>query len=160
MTNRIKEFRAKYNLTQAELAQKINIRRETIVFLEKNKYNPSLKLAPFLLENLAWSDIEFHSTKAKERYAQKQLGDINSEFNKPALELIKIISEKSGKECYYFLEKLRDAKNLKNELDRKCPICSSEWLLEEPLLDYYDFKCDKCKLLSRITPNVRWELKN
>ena len=45
MTNRIKEFRAKYNLTQAELAQKVNVRRETIVFLEKNKYNPSLKLA-------------------------------------------------------------------------------------------------------------------
>jgi len=45
MTNRIKEFRAKHNLTQAELAQKVNVRRETIVFLEKNKYNPSLKLA-------------------------------------------------------------------------------------------------------------------
>lgn len=45
MTNRIKELRAKHNLTQAELAQKVNIRRETIVFLEKNKYNPSLKLA-------------------------------------------------------------------------------------------------------------------
>jgi len=45
MTNRIKEFRAKYNLTQEELAKKVNVRRETIVFLEKNKYNPSLFLA-------------------------------------------------------------------------------------------------------------------
>ena len=45
MNNRIKEFRAKYNMTQDELAQKVNVRRETIVFLEKNKYNPSLKLA-------------------------------------------------------------------------------------------------------------------
>jgi putative transcriptional regulator len=45
MTNRIKEFRARFNLTQDELAQKVNVRRETIVFLEKNKYNPSLKLA-------------------------------------------------------------------------------------------------------------------
>ena len=45
MNNRIKEFRARYNLTQEELAQKVNVRRETIVFLEKNKYNPSLKLA-------------------------------------------------------------------------------------------------------------------
>lgn len=45
MTNRIKEFRAKFNITQEELAQKVNVRRETIVFLEKNKYNPSLKLA-------------------------------------------------------------------------------------------------------------------
>ncbi len=45
MNNRIKEFRARYNLTQEELASKVNVRRETIVFLEKNKYNPSLKLA-------------------------------------------------------------------------------------------------------------------
>ena len=45
MTNRIKEFRARFNLTQEELANKVNVRRETIVFLEKNKYNPSLKLA-------------------------------------------------------------------------------------------------------------------
>jgi putative transcriptional regulator len=42
---RIKEFRARYNLTQEELAKKAGVRRETIVFLEKGKYNPSLKLA-------------------------------------------------------------------------------------------------------------------
>lgn len=45
MNNKIKEFRAKFNFTQDELAQKVKVRRETIVFLEKNKYNPSLKLA-------------------------------------------------------------------------------------------------------------------
>ncbi|MCK9638821.1 MAG: helix-turn-helix transcriptional regulator [Prolixibacteraceae bacterium] len=45
MNNRIKEFRARYDLTQDDLARKVNVRRETIVFLEKNKYNPSLKLA-------------------------------------------------------------------------------------------------------------------
>lgn len=45
MNNKIKEFRARHNLTQDELAQKVKVRRETIVFLEKNKYNPSLKLA-------------------------------------------------------------------------------------------------------------------
>ena len=45
MNNRIKELRARYNLTQLDLAQKVGVRRETIVFLEKGKYNPSLKLA-------------------------------------------------------------------------------------------------------------------
>lgn len=45
MNNRIKEYRARYDLTQEALAKKVNVRRETIVFLEKNKYNPSLKLA-------------------------------------------------------------------------------------------------------------------
>ncbi|MBU8893823.1 MAG: helix-turn-helix transcriptional regulator [Bacteroidales bacterium] len=45
MSNRIKELRARFNLTQLDLAQKVGVRRETIVFLEKGKYNPSLKLA-------------------------------------------------------------------------------------------------------------------
>lgn len=45
MRTRIKELRAKYNLTQEDLAKRVNVRRETIVFLEKGKYMPSLKLA-------------------------------------------------------------------------------------------------------------------
>jgi putative transcriptional regulator len=45
MRTRIKEFRARHDMTQADLALKVGVRRETIVFLEKGKYNPSLKLA-------------------------------------------------------------------------------------------------------------------
>ncbi len=45
MKNRIKELRARENLTQLDLAKLVNVRRETIVFLEKGKYNPSLRLA-------------------------------------------------------------------------------------------------------------------
>ena len=43
--NRIKEFRAKYDMKQEELAAKVGVRRETIGNLEKGKYNPSLVLA-------------------------------------------------------------------------------------------------------------------
>lgn len=45
MRNRIRELRARDNLTQLDLARRVDVRRETIVFLEKGKYNPSLKLA-------------------------------------------------------------------------------------------------------------------
>jgi putative transcriptional regulator len=45
MKTRIKEFRVKYDLTQAELAKRVGVRRETIIYLEKGRYNPSLKLA-------------------------------------------------------------------------------------------------------------------
>ena len=45
MRNAIRENRARLGLTQSELALKVGVRRETIVFLEKGKYNPSLKLA-------------------------------------------------------------------------------------------------------------------
>ena len=45
MRTRIKELRARYNLTQDDLARKIGVRRETILFIENGKYIPSLKLA-------------------------------------------------------------------------------------------------------------------
>jgi len=45
MNNRIRELRARHDLTQDDLARKTGVRRETIVFLEQGKYNPSLKLA-------------------------------------------------------------------------------------------------------------------
>ena len=45
MKNRIKEFRFRYNLTQEKLAEMVGVRRETIIFLEQGKYNPSLRLA-------------------------------------------------------------------------------------------------------------------
>ena len=45
MRTRIKELRARHNLTQDDLAKKVGVRRETILYLEKGKYNPSLKLA-------------------------------------------------------------------------------------------------------------------
>lgn len=45
MKNKIKELRLKMSITQEDLANKTGVRRETIVFLEQGKYNPSLKLA-------------------------------------------------------------------------------------------------------------------
>ena len=44
-TTRIKEYRAKTDMKQDELAAKVGVRRETIIRLEKGQYNPSLKLA-------------------------------------------------------------------------------------------------------------------
>lgn len=43
--NRIKEYRARRNMKQEELAQLVGVRRETIGNLEKGRYNPSLVLA-------------------------------------------------------------------------------------------------------------------
>ena len=48
--NRIKEYRARYNMKQEELAAKTGVRRETIGNLEKGRYNPSLVLAWHIAE--------------------------------------------------------------------------------------------------------------
>ena len=45
LKTRMHEFRKAMNLQQAELAEMVGARRETIGKLENGKYNPSLKLA-------------------------------------------------------------------------------------------------------------------
>ncbi|MBQ7944013.1 MAG: helix-turn-helix transcriptional regulator [Lachnospiraceae bacterium] len=45
MKTKIKEYRAKFDMKQDTLAELVDVRRETIIRIEKGQYNPSLKLA-------------------------------------------------------------------------------------------------------------------
>lgn len=45
LVTKLKEYRERDGLKQADLAGLVGVRRETIVNLEKGRYNPSLKLA-------------------------------------------------------------------------------------------------------------------
>lgn len=45
LVTKLKKYRERDGLKQAELAERVGVRRETIVNLEKGRYNPSLKLA-------------------------------------------------------------------------------------------------------------------
>lgn len=61
LRTRIHELRKEKELSQAELASLVGVRRETIVYLESGKYNPSLKLAMDIAKvfNLPVEDIFF-----------------------------------------------------------------------------------------------------
>lgn len=45
MKNRLEEFRKQKNERQEELANKVGVSRQTIISIEKGKYNPSILLA-------------------------------------------------------------------------------------------------------------------
>ena len=60
MKTRIKEFRARHDLTQAQLAELLGVRRETISFIEQGKYNPSLRLAHRIAKELKSSLDELY----------------------------------------------------------------------------------------------------
>lgn len=45
LTTKIREYREAQGLKQSDLADLVGVRRETIVNLERGRYNPSLKLA-------------------------------------------------------------------------------------------------------------------
>jgi len=45
MENNLKELRLSHNLTQEELARALAVTRQTIIAIENNKYDPTLRLA-------------------------------------------------------------------------------------------------------------------
>ena len=55
MKTKMKEYRNRLGLTQEKLAETVGVRRETIIFLEQGKYNPSLKLAHDIARTLGAS---------------------------------------------------------------------------------------------------------
>jgi putative transcriptional regulator len=61
MQTRIKEFHAKLGITQADLAEAVGVRRETIVFLEKGKFDSSLRLAHDVARTLGTTIEELFS---------------------------------------------------------------------------------------------------
>lgn len=45
MENHVRDLRMQYDLSQDALAEKVGVSRQTIISLEKGKYNPSIMLA-------------------------------------------------------------------------------------------------------------------
>lgn len=58
MKTKIKEFRKKLKITQEELAEAVEVTRQTINALEQGKYNPSLELAYKISKSLKAKKIE------------------------------------------------------------------------------------------------------
>lgn len=52
MKNKIKELRKQKGLRQEDLANELNVSRQTIVAIENDKYNPTLELAMKLARKL------------------------------------------------------------------------------------------------------------
>jgi len=57
MNNRLRIYRAMYNMTQEELAKKAQVTRQTIISIEAGRYDPSLELA-FKLAKIFNTTIE------------------------------------------------------------------------------------------------------
>jgi len=58
MKTKIKEFRKELKLTQEELADAVDVSRQTIISLEQGRYNPSLMLAYKITKTLQKKHIE------------------------------------------------------------------------------------------------------
>jgi predicted nucleic acid-binding Zn ribbon protein len=92
-----------------------------------------------------------------ERFATKQISDPNSALAKTGRDLCRRIEELSGVPTYYYLYR-GNGRGLSAEQGRPCPSCGKKWLLSSPLHDLFDFKCDRCRLVSNIAWSVRGKL--
>lgn len=88
-----------------------------------------------------------------ERFGTRQLSNVDSELSKMGIEICDEITEQTGIPTYYYLHKGSGISD-KKERKRKCPSCGGEWLLESRFHEFFDFKCDKCRLLS----NIAWSV--
>jgi putative transcriptional regulator len=64
MENKLKVFRAMKDLTQEDLARELEVTRQTIIAIEKNKYDPSL--------NLAFKMAEFFEVKIEDIFTYNE----------------------------------------------------------------------------------------
>ncbi|MBI4903609.1 MAG: DUF2310 family Zn-ribbon-containing protein [Acidobacteria bacterium] len=87
-----------------------------------------------------------------ERSAARQMSDMNSQLSLSGLAVCRRIAQLIGRPVYYYQYRYT-ARSRSAELERKCPMCGADWLLNEPLHGKFDFRCDKCHLLS----NIAWD---
>lgn len=67
LINRVRELRARFNLTQSELAERVGVTRQTIVSLEKGSYTPSLLLAMNIAEEFKMPIEDIFSKEENEK---------------------------------------------------------------------------------------------
>lgn len=89
-----------------------------------------------------------------ERFGARQMSDPGSELSRSGLAVCRDLKRLTGRPVYYYLYR-ESTRSHTVELRRKCPSCGGPWRLKEPLHAKFDFKCDKCRLLSNIAWSVR-----
>jgi predicted nucleic acid-binding Zn ribbon protein len=87
-----------------------------------------------------------------ERWALNQMEEITSPLSRQGLAICKKINELTAVSTYYYLHNYSKFKG--DKLSRPCPGCNKKWGLKETLHNRYDFKCDRCKIVSELSPNA------
>lgn len=100
----------------------------------------------------ACDQLQMNELIELEPFVIEQLSNEESELMFQGRELLKVIEQTLSIPAYLYLYRV-GGESYEQEQKRACPSCGNEWLLSEPLFDMFDFKCDKCQLLS----NISWQ---
>jgi len=100
----------------------------------------------------ACDTLQMHCTTG-ERFGERQLVGHDSSLTAQGREICRRLSAKTGLPAYYYLHNSR-GRSLRDERRRRCPGCRRNWSMAEPWHGRFDFKCERCLLLSNIATNV------
>lgn len=91
---------------------------------------------------------------AGERFATKQISEFGSALSEKGREICRQIEKTTRVPTYYYLYRAV-ARSVASEQRRLCPSCGKQWLLVKPLHRIFDFKCDRCRIVSNIAWSAR-----
>ena len=94
ISSRIKQFREELNLPQLELAKLVGVSRQTIYYLERGAYNPSLTISFKISETLKKPihDIFYQEPVIKDILEGKSLADLRDVAEIAGINLEKLAS--------------------------------------------------------------------
>ncbi len=101
----------------------------------------------------ACDTLNMHSG-ALEEAAINELSKHDSQLSKEGRTICHTIEQHTGKPVYYYLYRW-SGQSRKTELERLCPECGGEWLLPKAWHSLFEFKCDRCRLLSNIASDIQ-----
>lgn len=91
-------------------------------------------------------------SRVGDKWATKQMTDSASQLSKEGIAICSKIKMMTGIPTYYYLFNFRKVK-MEHDKTRLCPSCGGHWLLDKPLDKLFDFKCNRCELISSLTSN-------
>jgi predicted nucleic acid-binding Zn ribbon protein len=92
--------------------------------------------------------------KTLEHAATRELSRFDSSLSRRGIDICGRISANTGILTYYYLYRY-EGQSSKKEFQRKCPSCGESWRLDKPWHELFDFKCQRCRLLSNIAPTLK-----
>jgi predicted nucleic acid-binding Zn ribbon protein len=101
----------------------------------------------------ACDTLQMHCTTG-ERFAELQLYRYDSSLSRQGRGIAAELSKRLRVPVYYFLLTSRGTSD-KSERTRVCPSCKGEWLLSQAWHTLFDFRCDRCSLVSNIACDLR-----
>lgn len=124
----------------------------TALYQLKTSEQDHEQLIRWQLQYQALDEIQMQHTRVLHKTAERSLQQLHSTLNKQGRKLAKQLELANGIPVFYALYS-GTSTNCSAEADKTCPGCGEIWRLAQPMHDIFDFKCDRCRLLS----NIAWD---